>query len=122
MTWLIGGLIALACLLQTSSTAPSSDDKIMPFNIGFNPGGFQPQPQPVYQQPYQQPYEQAGFEEEVVEVDEVEDEPDNAADGPPNYGNAPGPSENAIAPNVNPYPRHSHCIVSGERNKSLYLL
>ena len=40
--------------------------------------------------------------------------PYNEAAQPPNYGNAIGPAANAIAPNINPYPRLSRCVVTGE--------
>lgn len=40
--------------------------------------------------------------------------PYNEAARPPNYGNAIGTAQNAIAPNINPYPRLSRCVVTGE--------
>lgn len=111
MTATMAIVLAITCL-WIGAVAGASDEKIIPVSVSVSENGFgsyspqrpPPQPQIVYQ-PAPQPVYQPSYGGGPAY---------NQVNPPPNYGNQPGPGENAIAPNVNPYPRQSYCITTGE--------
>jgi hypothetical protein len=110
MTWIMTTVLLVAAMTglgsASSDPAGAADDKMVPMSISFDPYG-NPVPQ-QQQQVYQQP--QPVY---MVQQQKPPKVPYNEAIGPPNYGNSLGPGPNAIAPEVNPYPRLSHCVITG---------